>query len=153
MHLLRYNEDLHNSAYIKTWVGIPTAQSSYESAGQPNGGGWGVVRNITFADFWLQGADSGPAINQDSGNNGTATKGTSKMLVSDITYRNFTGYVTKGKNTATVSCSRVNLCEGIVFEGIELLQGVGGAPNAGAESCSLIAPGGVTGLNSSSCNV
>lgn len=43
--IVRYNEDMHNSAYIKTWVGALVLQSSYESAGLPRSGGWGNVRN------------------------------------------------------------------------------------------------------------
>ena len=39
--ILTYNKDMHNSAYIKTWIGELAPQgSNYESAGQPRGGGW-----------------------------------------------------------------------------------------------------------------
>ena len=48
VHVIRYNEDMHNSAYIKTWVGALVPQDSYESEYQPRGGGWGSVRNILF---------------------------------------------------------------------------------------------------------
>lgn len=41
VHVQTYNEDMHNSAYIKTWIGELASQgSSYESAGLPRGGGW-----------------------------------------------------------------------------------------------------------------
>jgi len=40
--VLTYNNDMHNSAYLKTWVGEQVPQSNYESAGQPRGGGWSV---------------------------------------------------------------------------------------------------------------
>ena len=40
--ILTHNNDMHNSAYIKTWVGDLVPQSSYESAGLPRGGGWYV---------------------------------------------------------------------------------------------------------------
>ena len=33
--IVRYNEDMHNSAYIKTWMGGLVPQNSYESGGQP----------------------------------------------------------------------------------------------------------------------
>jgi galacturan 1,4-alpha-galacturonidase len=41
--ILTHNNDMHNSAYIKTWVGDLVPQSSYESAGLPRGGGWYVL--------------------------------------------------------------------------------------------------------------
>lgn len=31
VNTIHYNEDMHNSAYIKTWVGALVPQSSYES--------------------------------------------------------------------------------------------------------------------------
>lgn len=56
VRIIRYNEDMHDSAYIKTWVGDlvpqnPSANGYYENAGQPRGGGWGSVRNILFSNF------------------------------------------------------------------------------------------------------
>ena len=79
----RYNEDMHNSAYIKTWIGEPAPQEGYESAGAPRGGGWGEVRNILFSNFEIAGANSGPAITQGNGDNGSFA-GTSNMLVSTV---------------------------------------------------------------------
>lgn len=38
--IISYNEDMHASAYIKTWVGELVPQSSYESEYLPRGGGW-----------------------------------------------------------------------------------------------------------------
>jgi galacturan 1,4-alpha-galacturonidase len=40
VNVLNNNNDLHDSAYIKTWMGGLVPQSSYESAGLPRGGGW-----------------------------------------------------------------------------------------------------------------
>ena len=83
--IIRYNEDMENGAYIKTWIGEQAPQgTSYESAGLPNGGGWGNVRNILFSNFDIQGAGLATAITQSSGNpkNGTTFPGTSNMLVS-----------------------------------------------------------------------
>lgn len=45
----RYNEDMHNSAYIKTWMGVSVPQSGYESAGLPRGGGWFVHSSHLFS--------------------------------------------------------------------------------------------------------
>lgn len=40
VNILIHNEDMHNSAYIKTYMGASLPQASYNSAGLPNGGGW-----------------------------------------------------------------------------------------------------------------
>ena len=53
--VIRYNDDMHNSAYIKTWVGALVPQSSYENAGLPRGGGWGSIRNVLFSNFEVHG--------------------------------------------------------------------------------------------------
>lgn len=68
--ILTYNDDMETAAYIKTWVGELVPQSSYESDYLPRGGGWGVVTNILFENFYVQGASVGPDITQSSGNNG-----------------------------------------------------------------------------------
>ena len=90
--IIRYNEDMHNSAYIKTWMGGLVPQSSYESAGLPRGGGWGSVKNVLFSNFEVNGSDAGPGITQSNGDNGSYA-GTSKMSLSNIAYVNFTGYI------------------------------------------------------------
>jgi galacturan 1,4-alpha-galacturonidase len=40
VNILTNNNDLHDSAYIKIWMGGLVPQSSYESGGLPRGGGW-----------------------------------------------------------------------------------------------------------------
>ncbi len=40
VEILTYNLDMHNSAYLKTWIGELAPQSGYESGGVPRGGGW-----------------------------------------------------------------------------------------------------------------
>ncbi len=40
--VLTHNNDMHNSAYVKTYIGELAPQSGYESAGVPRGGGWCV---------------------------------------------------------------------------------------------------------------
>lgn len=147
--VVRYNEDMHNCAYIKTWVGALVPQSGYESAGQPRGGGWGNVTNITFSNFRIQGADSAPSITQDNGNNGSYS-GTSKMLVSGIRYVNFTGWLNKKSTKASVSCSKVHPCFDISFDNIHLMNGANGTENTSG-SCKYIQEGGVQGLAGSGC--
>lgn len=138
-----------NSAYIKTWIGKLAPQSSYESAGQPRGGGWGVVRNLHFSNFNVQGASSGPAINQDSGNNGSFS-GTSLMEVSNVVFENFTGYLDNKTTEASVSCTTVHPCFNIVFKNITLDANEGGALDT-TGTCKYIAPGGVFGLSGTNC--
>ncbi|RDW88212.1 putative extracellular exo-polygalacturonase [Coleophoma cylindrospora] len=124
--ILTYNKDMEDGAYIKTWVGALVPQSSYESAGLPRGDGWGVVKDILFENFYLQGPAIGAAITQDSGNNGSFS-GTSNMTISNVTFRNFTGYVASSTNrTASVSCSTVHPCSNITFEDIHLAPSING---------------------------
>ncbi|KAK0637297.1 glycoside hydrolase family 28 protein [Bombardia bombarda] len=150
------NSDMHNSAYIKTWVGEQTPQSFYESAGQPRGGGWGIVNNLRFENFEIIGAAGGPNINQDSGNNGSFS-GTSNLLVSNVAFVNFTGYLTQSSRTnrtAGISCSKRNPCYNVEFKDIKLAASSSSPANsAGAAvgSCSYIAPGGVHGIVGSGC--
>jgi galacturan 1,4-alpha-galacturonidase len=145
----RYNEDMHNCAYIKTWIGVQVPQSSYESAGQPNGGGWGNVTNITFSNFVVEGADSPPSITQDNGNNGSFS-GTSKMQVSDVRFLNFTGWLNGKATKGGVSCSVANPCSGIQYEDVHLSNGVNGTDNTNG-TCKYTAAGGVVGLQGSGC--
>ncbi|KAK3943862.1 pectin lyase-like protein [Diplogelasinospora grovesii] len=151
--VLSYNNDMHNSAYIKTWIGELAPQSGYESGGVPRGGGWGVVNNIRFENFYLAGAAIGPNINQDSGNNGSFS-GTSNMLVSNIAFVNFTGYLASSTNrTAAVSCSTRNPCYNIEMKGINLAltEKTQGTTEGAVGTCKYIETGGVRGMSGSGC--
>jgi galacturan 1,4-alpha-galacturonidase len=144
--VIRYNEDLHNTAYIKTWVGALVPQTSYESAGLPRGGGWGSIENILFSNFEVYGANAGPAITQDNGNNGSLS-GTSLMSISNVAFVNFTGY-THGPSTkvASVSCSKLHPCYNIDFDNVVLYPGEN-ATTPGVGSCKYTAEAGVHGLD------
>ncbi|KAK3318466.1 glycoside hydrolase family 28 protein [Apodospora peruviana] len=148
------NNDMHNSAYIKTWVGEQTKQTFYESAGLPRGGGWGIVNNLRFENFELFGAGGGPTINQDSGNNGSFS-GTSNLLVSNIAFVNFTGYLASGRSTqtASVSCSTRKPCYNIVMKDIKLASSnqTTASPRGATGTCKYIEPGGVHGMTGSGC--
>ncbi|KAG9646855.1 pectin lyase-like protein, partial [Aureobasidium melanogenum] len=156
--IIRWNEDMHGSVLIKTWVGAlvpqdPSANGYYENAGQPRGGGWGSVRNAQFSNFQVKGADAGPTINQNSGDNGTYA-GTSLMDVSNIAFANFTGWLSgkESKNqTASVSCSKVHPCYNIAFENVTLTTAEN-STSTGTGSCSYISAGGVHGLSGSGCS-
>ncbi|KAK4158695.1 pectin lyase-like protein [Cladorrhinum sp. PSN259] len=153
VHVQTYNDDMHNSAYIKTWIGELAPQgSNYESAGQPRGGGWGSVSNLRFENFYIQGAAGGPTIDQNSGNNGSFA-GTSNMEVSNITFKNFTGWInTRSGRTASLSCSKRKPCYNIAFEDISLAASENGVPAGARGSCTNVKPGGVTGLTGSGCS-
>ncbi|RAQ50290.1 galacturan 1 [Aspergillus flavus] len=143
--IIRYNDDMHGSAYIKTWTGVPTPQDSYESAGLPRGGGWGNGSNLIFSNFEVQGANIGPTINQNQGDNGSYS-GTSLMTVSDITFANCTGYVTnEGEVTSTVTCSENHPCYDIYYDNVVLYQGKN-ASEPGIGSCKWTTDNGVHGL-------
>ncbi|KAI9713204.1 MAG: hypothetical protein M1820_001189 [Bogoriella megaspora] len=148
VNIVRYNNDMENGAYIKTWVGALIPQSSYESAGQPRGGGWGSVRNIEFANFNLQGPDNGIGISENSGDNGTF-KGTSLLDVSNIAFVNFTGYTNAGK-AGSFSCSNVHLCYNIDVKNWTVTAGQN-ATGTGTFGCAYIEPGGVHGVTGSGC--
>ncbi|KAF1990897.1 glycoside hydrolase family 28 protein [Aulographum hederae CBS 113979] len=149
----RINNDMHNSAYIKTWVGVPVAQreGDYESAGLPRGGGWGSVTNITFSNFVIEGADSGPAITQENGGNGKVEAGSSLMRISDVRFVNFTGFLSGGGRGSSVSCSRREPCEGIRFEGMSVTVEEGSSRMVGAR-CKFVGEGGVVGLEGDGCS-
>lgn len=144
VNIIRYNDDMHNSAYIKTWMGGLVPQSSYESAGLPRGGGWGRVKSVMFSNFHIYGANAGPAITQDNGDNGSYA-GTSKMGISDISFVNFTGHIfTSSRKIASVSCSRNHPCYDIDFDNLNLYPINSTVPGIG--SCEFIAGDGVRGL-------
>ncbi|GAB7359447.1 hypothetical protein MBLNU230_g6095t1 [Neophaeotheca triangularis] len=149
--VIRINEDLHNSAYIKTWTGVltdqGTGQGAYESAGKPRGGGWGVVRNILFSNFHVYGADGGPSISQESGGNGSFP-GSSLMEVSNVAFVNFTGFLSgdeKNGRTATVSCSGVWPCYGITYKNVDLTVAENSS-DTGVAKCNYVREHGVWGL-------
>jgi len=152
--IIRYNEDMHNCAYIKTWIGELAPQKHYESAGQPRGGGWGVVRNVTFRNFDVEGADGAPAITQDNGNTGGKYGGTSKMEVSQITFENFKGYLNgRSSITASINCSKKKPCFDIVYRNMKLRPGKkSDEDDFGTAKCRNVKPGGVKGLKGQGCS-
>lgn len=148
------NDDMENGAYIKTWVGELVPQSSYESAHEPRGGGWGNVTNILFQNFHVQGvAGYAAAISQNSGDNGSY-QGTSNMLVSNVTFANFSGYllVDDADATTLVSCSTRNPCHDITFVDFALEPSEDAGYEVGATgTCTYIADEGVVGISGNGC--
>ncbi len=112
----------------------------------------GIVNNLRFENFYTEGAAIGPNINQDSGNNGSFS-GTSNMLVSNIAFVNFTGFLAATSNrTTAVSCSTRNPCYNIDMQGISLALTETSSTKEGAVgTCKYIAPGGVHGMTGSGC--
>lgn len=133
-------------------VGMPSLSISYNSSLQCLQYPRGIVKNILFSNFHVLGASSGPSINQNSGDNGSYT-GTSLMTVSDITFRNWTGYVLGGtsQKTASITCSKTHPCSGITFEDVELRASVNGTVVGAKGTCSGVLPGGVSGMVGSGC--
>lgn len=130
--------DMRWSVYIKTWMGELIYQDHYESDYQERGGGWGNVRNLLFENFELENVSRGPFITQDNGNDGTAG-GTSKMEISSIVFRNFTGKLkSPSGRLGDISCSRFNPCFNIFFEDMDL--------EATSGRCSMYRNGTVYGL-------
>lgn len=78
--------------------------------------------------------------------------GTSNMLVSNIAFVNFTGYVTSSSKTASVSCSTRNPCYNIGFRNISLALTQNGTVQGAVGTCSNIAAGGVFGMTGSGCS-
>ncbi|KAL1906946.1 hypothetical protein Sste5344_007242 [Sporothrix stenoceras] len=154
VRLIARNNDMHNSAYIKTWVGETISQphGSYESAGKPNGGGRGSVTNVIFANFHLDDAGSGPAIDQDSGNNafinftGTLNGKNSRPGGDSSNGNSSINNNTSSIRTARISCSTRQPCYNIGFQNIAL-QPASGLESIGAQGeCKYTAPGGVHGM-------
>ena len=79
--------------------------------------------------------------------------GTSNMLVSNIAFVNFTGYLdsTSGNRTAAVVCSTRNPCYNIDMRNITLEPTEGAAVEGAVGSCSYIESGGVHGMTGSGC--
>ncbi|KAJ5367697.1 CAZyme family GH28 [Penicillium brevicompactum] len=142
--VIRYNEDMHNSAYIKTWISALLPQTSYESAGLPRGGGWGSIRNVLFSNFEIQGANAGPSITQDNGNNGSYS-GTSLMSISNVAFVNFTGSIETTSHVASVSCSKLHPCYNIDFDNVVLYGKNATTPGSG--TCKYTSVNGVHGLD------
>ena len=113
----------------------------------------GVVQNIRFENFFIQGANIGPAITQNSGDNGSYA-GTSLMEISNIAFVNFTGYTEggKGNRSASVSCSKVEPCYNIALRNISLATSATGTRYPAQGTCTWAAPGGVSGLNGTGCS-
>lgn len=75
------------------------------------------------------------------------------MLVSNIAFVNFTGYLdsTKGNRSAAVGCSNRNPCYNIDLRNITLEPTEGAVAEGAVGTCSYIAPGGVRGMTGSGC--
>ncbi|TKA56114.1 putative galacturan 1,4-alpha-galacturonidase C, partial [Friedmanniomyces simplex] len=139
-------DNIGNAAYIKTWVGklVSGGDRDYESDFLPRGGGWGSVTNMLFSNFHVYGASAGGVVSQDSGDNGTA-KGTSNMLISNVAFVNFTGYLNDRPTTASVSCSERQPCYNIDYRNYTLYTS-NNDTSTGVASCEWTETGGVHGV-------
>ena len=121
-----------NAAFIKTWQGAPVDNSTNGDAG---GGGSGFVRNITFRNFAVDRVALPIQITQCiySEAQGVDCE-SSKMHVSDITWRNIVG-TTTFNIAASLHCASRQPCAGIRFDGVDLqsLNSTLGLPNYGVD--------------------
>lgn len=99
---------------------------------------------MLFANFQVFGAKSGGVITQNSGDNGTAA-GTSNMLVSNVQFVNFTGYLDERPTTASVSCSTRNPCYNVDYRNYTLYTSAS-KNSTGKASCKWTEAGGVHGV-------
>lgn len=138
--------NIGNAVYIKTWVGelVSGGDRDYESDYQPRGGGWGNVRNMLFSNFDVRGAINGGVVTQNTGDNGTAA-GTSNMLVSNVVFANFTGYLDGEETIASVSCSARQPCYNIAYVDYDLRTSINNT-DSGKASCRWVEDGGVRGV-------
>lgn len=88
----------------------------------------------------------GGIITQNSGDNGTAA-GTSNMLVSNVGFVNFTGYLDDSAEEASVSCSRRQPCYNIEYKNFTLFTSANETMEATEASCDLTEEGGVHGVD------
>ena len=124
-------------------MGHEVPQEGYESAGVPRGGGWGVVKNVTFENVDVTSATRGLSISQNNGDNGTYA-GTSKMEISDVRFKNFHGTLSNTANAFAISCSKVYPCYGLIFSDINQVSTTGVAVQG---TCKWYKSGGITGLS------
>jgi galacturan 1,4-alpha-galacturonidase len=68
------------------------------------------------------------------------------MLVSNVTFMNFTGYLDGRNTTASVSCSTRQPCYNIDYKNYTLYTSAN-ITNTGRASCKWTAPGGVRGVD------
>jgi galacturan 1,4-alpha-galacturonidase len=163
-NILTYNQDMETAAYIKNlgWeISCPSPPATKATSNPTAAAGpyphsshytihlltisnRGVVQNIRFENFFIQGSNIGPEITQDSGNNGSYS-GASLMGISNIAFVNFTGYATGGKGTRRrASAARQPTLATTSRAANRALY-----PPQG--TCTYIAPGGVSGMNGPGC--
>lgn len=110
------------------------------------------MRNVLFEDFVVEGADAGPAVSEDSGDDDGKYAGTSLMEVSNVAFVGFTGWLSgkSGDVTSEVSCSEVVPCYNIDLKNVAL-RTVRNETGFGVAKCEYIEPGGVHGVSGSGC--
>lgn len=102
---------------------------------------------MLFSNFQIFGAKSGGAISQNSGDNGTAA-GTSNMLISNVAFVNWTGYLDGYSKTASVSCSTRQPCYNIDYRNYTIYTSSNDS-STGTTSCKWTEDGGVHGVTCS----
>lgn len=73
------------------------------------------------------------------------------MLISNIAFVNFTGYVDSSSRTAAISCSTRNPCYNIANRNISLALTQGGTVEGAVGTCKYTAENAVYGMTGSGC--
>ena len=109
--------DCLGAAYIKTWQGAGNDQTLN---GDKGGGGEGLVKNITFANFEMVNVGLPIQISQCVYTELSSNQcNTSKIQIEDVTWSNITG-TSRFNVGASLYCSEVRPCPGIRFKDVNI---------------------------------
>ncbi|KAK3074545.1 hypothetical protein LTR53_002899 [Teratosphaeriaceae sp. CCFEE 6253] len=109
----------NDGAYIKTWQGV---NQDSTGNGDSGGGGRGLVRNITFRNFYLENVALPIQITQCIyTESGADICDTSKMQIADVHFENFTG-TSRFNVGASLHCAAAHPCKGVYFKDVNILS-------------------------------
>ena len=119
------------SAYIKTWQGLPADHSGNGGAG---GGGAGYVRNVTFRNFEIDNVALPIQISQCIYTEHTQDCDSSKLEISEITWENIKG-TSRFNIASSIHCAKGHPCPDIYFKDVQIssLNETRGLPAAGTD--------------------
>ncbi|KAK3116870.1 hypothetical protein LTR53_002310 [Teratosphaeriaceae sp. CCFEE 6253] len=107
-----------DGAYIKTRQGV---NQDSTGNGDSGGGGRGLVRNITFRNFYLEDVALPIQITQCIYTSGADICDTSKMQIADVHFENFTG-TSRFNIAASLHCAAAHPCKGVYFTDVNILS-------------------------------
>ncbi|QKX64775.1 uncharacterized protein TRUGW13939_11951 [Talaromyces rugulosus] len=106
-----------DGAFIKTWSGTPVTTDSNGDAG---GGGTGLVKNVTYSNFYMENVGLPIQISQCiyAEANGSGCN-TSTLQIEDVSWINITG-TSQFNIAASMYCSDAAPCPGIKFDNVSI---------------------------------